>query len=141
VVRIQFQVTPGTEAPAEMNLYLPDLKLLDLAENANATMHNVLTPPRGALVRDAKAWADYLTESIRLYGDRSDTLMTSHGWPRFGRAVIGDYLEKHRDAYKYLHDQSVRLMNDGLLPAEIANRLKLPEALDREWYTAATTGR
>jgi alkyl sulfatase BDS1-like metallo-beta-lactamase superfamily hydrolase len=138
-VRIQFQVTPGTEAPAEMNLYLPDLRLLDLAENANATMHNVLTP-RGALVRDAKAWADYLTESIRLYGDKSDTLMTSHGWPRFGRAVIGDYLGKHRDAYKYLHDQTVRLMNDGLTGPEIANRLTLPEALDREWYNRGYYG-
>jgi len=138
-VRIQFQLTPNTEAPAEMNLYLPDLKVLDLAENANATMHNVLTP-RGALVRDAKEWAGYLSESIRLYGDKSDVLMTSHGWPRFGRAEIGDYLEKHRDAYKYLHDQSVRLMNDGLLPAEIANRIKLPEALDNEWYNRGYYG-
>jgi alkyl sulfatase BDS1-like metallo-beta-lactamase superfamily hydrolase len=138
-VRIQFQITPGTEAPAEMNLYFPDLRLLDLAENANATQHNILTP-RGALVRDAKAWADYLSESMRLYGDKTDTLMTSHAWPRFGRAVIGDYLEKHRDAYKYLHDQSVRLMNDGLLPAEIANRIALPEALDREWYNRGYYG-
>jgi alkyl sulfatase BDS1-like metallo-beta-lactamase superfamily hydrolase len=138
-VRIEFQLTPGTEAPAEMNLYLPDLKLLDLAENANATMHNVLTP-RGALVRDAKEWAAYLSESIRLYGDRTDVLMTSHAWPRFGRAEIGDYLEKHRDAYKYLHDQTVRLMNDGLQGAEIANRIKLPEALDREWYNRGYYG-
>jgi len=138
-VRIQFQLTPNTEAPAEMNLYFPDLKLLDLAENANATLHNVLTP-RGALVRDAKEWAGYLSESIRLYGDKSDVLMTSHGWPRFGQAEIGDYLEKHRDAYKYLHDQSVRMMNDGLLPAEIANRIKLPEALDNEWYNRGYYG-
>ena len=138
-VRIQFQVTPGTEAPAEMNLYFPDLRLLDLAENANATMHNVLTP-RGALVRDAKAWADYLSESIKLYGERSDTLMTSHGWPRFGNAVIGDYLEKHRDAYKYLHDQTVRLMNDGLTGPEIANTIRLPEALDQVWYNRGYYG-
>lgn len=138
-VRLQFQMTPGTEAPSEMNLYLPDLKVLDLAENANATLHNVLTP-RGALVRDAKEWAAYLTESIRLYGDRSDILMTSHGWPRFGQAVIGDYLGKHRDAYKYLHDQTVRLMNEGLTGAEIANRIKLPEALDREWYNRGYYG-
>lgn len=138
-VRIQFQLTPNTEAPAEMNLYFPELKLLDLAENANATMHNVLTP-RGALVRDTKEWAAYLTESIRLYGDKSDVLMTSHGWPRFGRAEIGDYLEKHRDAYKYLHDQSVRLMNDGLLPNEIANRIQLPEALGAEWYNRGYYG-
>jgi alkyl sulfatase BDS1-like metallo-beta-lactamase superfamily hydrolase len=138
-VKIEFQLTPATEAPAEMNLYFPDLKLLDLAENANATQHNVLTP-RGALVRDAKAWADYLSESIALYGGRTDVLMTSHAWPRFGRVEIGDYLEKHRDAYKYLHDQSVRLMNDGLLPAEIANRLKLPAALDDEWYNRGYYG-
>lgn len=138
-VRIQFQVTPGTEAPAEMNLYLPDRRILCLAENANASMHNILTP-RGALVRDSKAWADYLTESIRLYGDKTDILFTSHAWPRFGQGEIGDYLEKHRDAYKYLHDQTVRMMNDGLLPAEIANRIKLPEALDNEWYNRGYYG-
>lgn len=138
-VRIQFQLTPNTEAPAEMNLWLPDLKVLDLAENANASMHNVLTP-RGALVRDAKEWAAYLSESMRLYGAEAQVLITSHAWPRFGNAVIGDYLEKHRDAYKYLHDQSVRLMNDGLLPNEIANRLKLPEVLDREWYNRGYYG-
>lgn len=138
-VRLQFQLTPNTEAPAEMNVYLPDLKALCLAENANATMHNVLTP-RGALVRDAKVWADYLTESIRLYGDRSDVVFTSHAWPRFGREAIADYLAKHRDAYKYLHDQTVRLMNDGLTGPEIANRLQLPEALDREWYNRGYYG-
>lgn len=138
-VRIQFQLTPDTEAPAEMNIYLPDLKVLDLAENANATMHNVLTP-RGALVRDAKEWAAYLSESLRLYGDKSDILITSHAWPRFGQAVIVDHVEKHRDAYKFLHDQSVRLLNEGLLPAEIANRIRLPEALDREWYNRGYYG-
>lgn len=138
-VRMEFQLTPETEAPAEMNIYLPDLKALCLAENANATLHNVLTP-RGALVRDAKQWADYLTQSIRLYGDRSEVLFTSHAWPRFGREVIADYLSKHRDAYKYLHDQTVRLMNDGLTGPEIANRLQLPEALDREWYNRGYYG-
>ncbi|HEY8616480.1 alkyl/aryl-sulfatase [Phenylobacterium sp.] len=138
-VRMQFQLTPATEAPAEMNIYFPDLKLLDLAENANATLHNVLTP-RGALVRDAKAWADYLSESLRLYGSRTDVLMTSHAWPRFGRATIVDYVGKHRDAYKFLHDQSVRLMNEGLTGPEIANRLKLPEVLDREWYNRGYYG-
>jgi alkyl sulfatase BDS1-like metallo-beta-lactamase superfamily hydrolase len=138
-VRIEFQLTPGTEAPAEMNLYLPDLRALCLAENANVSMHNVLTP-RGALVRDAKAWADYLTESARLYAAKSDVMFTSHGWPRWGTAVIADYLSKHRDAYKFLHDQSVRLMNEGLTGPEIANRLALPEALDREWYNRGYYG-
>jgi len=138
-VRLEFQLTPGTEAPSEMNIYLPDLQALCLAENANATLHNLLTP-RGAVVRDAKQWADELTETIRLYGDRTDVVFTSHAWPRFGRAVIADYLEKHRDAYKYLHDQTVRLMNDGLTGPEIANRLTLPAVLDREWYNRGFYG-
>ena len=138
-VRLQFQLTPGTEAPAEMNIYLPDLKALCLAENANASMHNVLTP-RGALVRDAKEWAAYLTQALKLYGAKSDVLFTSHAWPRFGQAVIGDYLAKHRDAYKFLHDQSVRLMNEGLTGPEIAGRLTLPDALAAEWYNRGYYG-
>ncbi|MCC7268142.1 MAG: MBL fold metallo-hydrolase [Caulobacteraceae bacterium] len=132
-VRLEFQLTPNTEAPAEMNIYLPDFSALCMAENANATMHNVLTP-RGALVRDAKVWADELTRSLRLYGDRADVMFTSHAWPRFGRAEVKDFLGKHRDAYKFLHDQSVRLMNAGLTGPEIAATLKLPAVLEREWY-------
>jgi len=131
-VKMLFQFTPGTEAPAEMNIYFPDWKIVDMAENANATQHNILTP-RGAVVRDAKVWAEGLTEALRLFGD-SDVLIASHGWPRFGNDVIRDYLGKHRDAYAYLHDQTVRLMNKGLNGDEIAARLKLPAELENEWY-------
>lgn len=132
-VRLEFQLTPGTESPAEMNVYLPDFRALCMAENANATMHGVLTP-RGSPVRDARLWADELTRSLRLYGDRTDVVFASHAWPRFGRAAVVDYLRKHRDAYKFLHDQSVRLMNQGLTGPEIAERLSLPPVLGREWY-------
>lgn len=132
-VTLEFQLTPGTEAPAEMNIYLPDWRALCLAENANATMHNVLTL-RGALVRDAKAWADYLGESARLFGARTDVMFTSHFWPRWGEAEIADYLVKHRDAYRYLHNETVRLMNEGLTGEEIAERIELPPVLAREWY-------
>jgi alkyl sulfatase BDS1-like metallo-beta-lactamase superfamily hydrolase len=138
-LRIEFQVTPGTEAPAEMNFFFPDLKALCLAENANATMHNIL-PPRGALVRDAKAWADYLTESLTLFADRTEIMFVSHGWPRWGRAAIKDYVSLHRDAYKHLHDQSVRLMNQGLTGAEIAERIELPPALARQWFNRGHYG-
>ena len=131
-VRMVFQFTPGTEAPVEMNIDFPDWRIVDMAENANATQHNILTP-RGAVVRDAKTWADHLTEALALFGD-SDILITSHGWPRFGRAVIDDYLAKHRDAYAFLHDQTVRMMNEGLNGDEIAARLKLPAALEQHWY-------
>ena len=108
-----FQLTPGTEAPAEMNFYLPQFRAVFMAENANLTMHNLL-PARGALVRDGKAWADYLTESIRLFGGKSDVMFAAHGIPRFGSEEIVAFLTNHRDAYKFLHDQSVRLMNAGL---------------------------
>lgn len=134
-----FQMTPGTEAPAEMNFYLPQMRALFMAENANATMHNVLTP-RGAMVRDAKQWADYLTQSIRLYSDKSDVMFAAHGIPRWGSGVITDFLKKHRDAYKFLHDQSVRLMNAGLTGDEIAEQIKLPGVLAREWYNRGYYG-
>jgi len=138
-VKIRFQYTPSTEAPAEMNLYFPDLRIVDMAENANVTMHNILTP-RGALVRDSKAWADDLTESIRLFGDVSDTMITSHGWPRFGGAVVKDFLADHRDAYKYLHDQTVRMMNLGMTGEEIAAKIELPPTLAKDWYNRGYYG-
>jgi len=138
-VKIRFQYTPSTEAPAEMNLYFPDLRIVDMAENANVSMHNILTP-RGALVRDSKAWADDLTESIRLFGDVSDTMITSHGWPRFGGAVVRDFLADHRDAYKYLHDQTVRMMNLGMTGDEIAARIQLPPTLAKDWFNRGYYG-
>ena len=138
-IEIEFQLTPGTEAPAEMNFYLPQFRALCLAENANATMHNVL-PPRGALVRDAKAWADYLTESIALYADKTDVMFVSHGWPRWGQAEVTEFMSHHRDAYKYLHDQTIRLMNKGYTASEIAEVIALPDSLAGKWYNRGYYG-
>lgn len=138
-VAFEFQMTPGTEAPSEMNFYLPQFRALFMAENANVTMHNILTP-RGALVRDAKAWADQLSQSLRLYGGRSDIMFTAHGWPRFGQTRIADFLASHRDAYKYLHDQSVRLMNQGLTGPEIAETIALPPGLAARWFNRGYYG-
>jgi alkyl sulfatase BDS1-like metallo-beta-lactamase superfamily hydrolase len=138
-VTMVFQLTPGTEAPAEMNFYLPQFRAVFMAENANLTMHNLL-PARGALVRDAKAWADYLTESIRLFGGKSDTMFAAHGIPRFGQDEIVAFLTSHRDAYKFLHDQSVRLMNNGLTSSEIAEVLKLPDVLAKQWFNRGYYG-
>lgn len=132
-VEVEFQLTPGSEAPAEMNFYLPALRALCLAENANGAMHNVLTP-RGAVVRDAKLWADYLTASQRRFGNRADVVFTSHFWPRWGGETIRRYIALHRDAYKYLHDQSVRMMNLGMNGNEIAEAITLPPALAQSWF-------
>jgi alkyl sulfatase BDS1-like metallo-beta-lactamase superfamily hydrolase len=122
-----------------MNFFLPDLSALCLAENANVTRHNIL-PPRGALVRDSLAWANYLTESARLYGGRTQVLFNSHGWPRWGQNEIASYVGMHRDAYKYLHDQSVRLMNKGLTAEEIAETIALPAPLAAKWYNRGYYG-
>jgi alkyl sulfatase BDS1-like metallo-beta-lactamase superfamily hydrolase len=138
-VTMVFQLTPGTEAPAEMNFHLPQFCAVFMAENANLTMHNLL-PARGALVRDCKVWADYLTESIRLFGDKSDTMFAAHGIPRFGQEEIVAFLTNHRDAYKFLHDQTVRLMNNGLTSAEIAEVLALPDVLAKQWFNRSYYG-
>lgn len=138
-VTLEFQITPETEAPAEMNFYLPAKRAVFMAENANLTMHNLL-PARGSLVRNAKGWADYLTEAIRLFAGRSDIMFAAHGIPRFGREEITAFLRSHRDAYKYLHDQTVRLMNNGLTPTEIAEEIRLPESLSNQWYNRGYYG-
>ncbi|HEY6732115.1 MAG TPA: alkyl sulfatase dimerization domain-containing protein [Solirubrobacterales bacterium] len=132
-VRMVFQLTPGTEAPAEMNFYFPEQRVLCIAENATHTMHNTLTL-RGALVRDPHIWAQYLDESIELFGDRSDALFAGHHWPRWGSERIIDYLQKQRDLYAYLHDQTLRLLNRGLTGREIAAELELPPELAAEWH-------
>ena len=111
-VRMSFQLTPGTEAPAEMNIHFPDARVLCIADNAARSMHNILTP-RGALVRDPRVWAHYLDEAIELFGADSDVLFAGHHWPCWGSEQIVDYLEKQRDLYTYLHDQTLRLLNQG----------------------------
>lgn len=138
-VELVFQLTPNTEAPAEMNFYLPAWKALCLAENANGAMHNVLTP-RGALVRDAKGWADYLVEARRRWGGEADVLFTSHFWPRWGKDHISDYLLRHAQAYAFVHNESVRLMNQGLSAIEIGEAIKLPEPLAKAWFNRPNYG-
>lgn len=131
-VRMLFQLTLGTEAPAEMNVGFPEWKVAHLAENANVAQHNILTP-RGAVVRDAKAWAQGLTTAMEVY-EGTEVMIAGHGWPRFGAAEITDYLSKHRDTYAYLHDQTVRRMNKGQTGQEIAAELTLPPVLAQQWY-------
>ncbi|HDX8593314.1 TPA: MBL fold metallo-hydrolase [Aeromonas dhakensis] len=131
-VRMIFQMTPGTEAPAEMNTWFPDSKALWMAENTTNTMHNILTL-RGAQVRDALKWSNYLSETIETWGDQAQVKFQSHHWPRWGNASIVDYFKKQRDLYKYIHDQSVRLMNMGYTGEEISEKIALPPELNDFW--------
>jgi alkyl sulfatase BDS1-like metallo-beta-lactamase superfamily hydrolase len=132
-VRMGFQLTPGTEAPAEMNIHFPDSRVLCIADNVARSMHNILTP-RGALVRDPRIWAHYLDEALSLFGGGSDVLFSGHHWPCWGGEKIADYLEKQRDLYRYLHDQTLRLINMGYTGPEIAEEIELPPSLAREWH-------
>ncbi|GAA0437504.1 beta-lactamase-like protein [Acrocarpospora corrugata] len=133
-VRIVFQLTPGTEAPAEMNFLFPDHRALCMAENATHNQHNVLTL-RGALVRDTRVWARYLTEAITLFADHADVAFASHHWPTWGKDHIVTFLSQQRDLYAYLHDQTLRLLNRGLTGTEIAEAMQLPPALEQAWHT------
>ncbi len=133
-VRIVFQVTPGTEAPAEMNFYFPDRRALCTAENTSHTLHNIVTL-RGAQVRDARRWAAYLTETIDLWGDDLDVVFASHHWPTWGRDRAVEFLAMQRDMYAYLHDQTLRMMNLGYVGSEIAEMLEMPPALAEQWHT------
>ncbi len=133
-VEIEFQMAPGTEAPAEMHFYFPKFRALCMAENATHNLHNLLTL-RGALVRDPHAWSGYLTESIDTFADRSDVVFASHHWPTWGRDRIVEYLSLQRDLYAYLHDQTLRQLNQGYTGIEIAENFAMPPALEKAWHT------
>ncbi|MEV8453108.1 alkyl sulfatase dimerization domain-containing protein [Streptomyces sp. NPDC052095] len=144
-VHIEFQLTPGTEAPAELNFYLPDVRTVCMAENATPTLHNLYSL-RGAQVRDAKAWSEYLRQSVDWYGDRSDTLFASHFWPRWNTEespdAIVSFLTSQADLYRYLHDQALRQANHGRTITEIAEDLdaNVPEGLAGQWFNRGYYG-
>ncbi|AUH44564.1 alkyl/aryl-sulfatase [Streptomyces sp. CMB-StM0423] len=133
-VRFVFQMTPGTEAPSEMNFLLPDHRALCMAENATHNLHNILTL-RGALVRDARVWARYLDEALRLFAAGADVLFASHHWPTWGQEAMRDFLTEQRDLYAYLHDQTLRLANQGYTGTEIAEIIEMPPSLAAAWHT------
>lgn len=138
-VTMEFQMTPGTEAPAEMNTWFPQWNALWMAENTTNTMHNILTL-RGAQVRDALKWSGFINETIERYGDKAVVKFQSHHWPVWGNDRIVPYLKKQRDIYKFTHDQSVRLMNKGYNGEEISEMLRLPEELETNWATRGYYG-
>jgi alkyl sulfatase BDS1-like metallo-beta-lactamase superfamily hydrolase len=138
-VEIVFQLTPDAEAPAEMNFFFPQLGALCMAENTTAHLHNVYTP-RGAQVRDARAWSFFVNQAIELFGDRTEVLFATHHWPRWGRHEVLAYLTKQRDLYRYVHDQTLRLANHGHTAVEIAEMVELPPSLAEEWHTRGFYG-
>ncbi|MFW1141647.1 alkyl/aryl-sulfatase [Vibrio parahaemolyticus] len=138
-VKMVFQYTPGTEAPTEMNIWFPDKKALWMAENTTNTMHNILTL-RGAQVRDALKWSSYLQETIDMWGDDVQVKFQSHHWPMWGQEDIVKYFKKQRDMYKYTHDQTVRLMNQGFIGSEISEMIEFPDEIGKTWSSRGYYG-
>ena len=132
-LEIEFQLTPGTEAPAEMNAYFPKYRALWMAENCTGTLHNLYTL-RGAEVRDANDWAKYIIEADQRFCNKTDVVFQSHNWPHWGEE-IHEYLLNTAAIYKFIHDQTLHYMNQGYTSTEVAAMLTLPEKLEKVWYT------
>jgi alkyl sulfatase BDS1-like metallo-beta-lactamase superfamily hydrolase len=140
-LEIEFQLTPGTEAPAEMNFLFPQHRVLCMAENASRNMHNLYTL-RGAIVRNPKVWAHYIDEAIEWFNGRYDLIFSSHHWPTWGAEAGVEYLKKQRDMYKYIHDETMRLANQGYTLLEIPEIVEsqLPADLFNAWYNRGYYG-
>ena len=138
-VLFEFQMVPETEAPAELNFFLPERGALCIVETATQVLHNILTI-RGAQVRDALWWSQCINESIELFGDRTEVLFAGHNWPTWGNDEITEFLSAQRDLYRFLHDQTIRLAGEGLNGEEIAERIELPESLAALWHTRGAYG-
>ena len=133
-VKMIYQLTPDTEAPAEMNVFFPQFRAMWMAENTTNTLHNLYSL-RGAEVRNGLSWAKDIQETMDLYGDKIDVKFNGHHWPMWGTQNISTYLQNQRDLYKYIHDQSVRMINYGMTAPDIAEALKLPPGLNEKWYS------
>jgi alkyl sulfatase BDS1-like metallo-beta-lactamase superfamily hydrolase len=131
-VKMEFQNTPGTEAPAEMNTWFPDMKAFWAAENITGTVHNIYTL-RGAAVRDALKWSKYINESLYRYGNKAEVMFASHSWPRWGNDRIQEVMRTQRDVYANLNNQVLFLANQGVTINEIQNVYKLPKSLEQSW--------
>ena len=133
-IEIVFQLTPHTEAPAEMNAWFPQKKALWMAENCTGTMHNLYTL-RGAEIRDGNAWANYICEAAAEFGNEAEVVFQSHNWPHWGNNVVNDYMVNTAAVYKFINDQTLTYINQGYTSDEISNMIELPEALNKIWYT------
>ncbi len=138
-VKMIFQNTPGTEAPSEMNTYLPEKKALWMAENVTGTIHNIYTL-RGALVRDALAWSKYISRVLYLFGQEAEVMFASHHWPRWGNDRIQEVMRGQRDAYAHLNNQVLHHANQGVTINQIHNVYQVPPSLQRQWWARGYHG-
>jgi alkyl sulfatase BDS1-like metallo-beta-lactamase superfamily hydrolase len=138
-VKMVFQNTPGTEAPAEMNTYFPDLKAFWAAENITGTIHNIYTL-RGALIRDALEWSKQINEALYRFGQDAEVMFASHSWPRWGNDRIQEVMRGQRDMYAHLNNEVLHLANQGVTINQIHNVYEVPESLQQQWYARGYHG-
>jgi alkyl sulfatase BDS1-like metallo-beta-lactamase superfamily hydrolase len=138
-VKMIFQNTPGTEAPAEMNTYFPDLKAFWAAENITGTVHNIYTL-RGALVRDALEWSKQINRALYLFGQEADIMFASHSWPRIGNDRVQEIMRAQRDIYANLNNQVLHLANQGVTINEVHNVYRPPQSLQQQWAARSYHG-
>ena len=127
-IEIIFQNTPDAEAPAECMFYFPQYKAFCQAEEINHTQHNLYTP-RGAEVRNGLKWSKYIDEAIQLFGEEVEISFGGHHWPTWGNEEILELWTKQRDLYRYIHDETLHLANQGYTMLEIAEQVQLPPSL------------
>jgi alkyl sulfatase BDS1-like metallo-beta-lactamase superfamily hydrolase len=132
-IAMVFQNTPNTEAPSEMNTWIPEYKTLWMAENINATLHNIYTL-RGAPVRDPLRWSKYINETLYLFADQAEVMIASHHWPRWGQERIKDVLRGQRDIYANMNNQVLHLANNGVTINQVHNVYEVPQSLQEKWY-------
>jgi alkyl sulfatase BDS1-like metallo-beta-lactamase superfamily hydrolase len=132
-VRMIFQYTPNTEAPREMNTYIPEMKALWMAENVTSTLHNIYTL-RGAQVRDPLGWSKYINEALYRFGQEAEVMFASHHWPRWGNDRIQEVLRGQRDLYAHMNNQVLHLANQGVTINEIHNVYEVPRSLQNKWF-------
>ncbi len=138
-IEMVFQMAPGAEAPQEFMFYLPQFKAFCQAEEMSHNLHNLLTP-RGAQIRNGLVWSKHIDKTITTFGKDIEVSFGSHHWPTWGNAKILDFYEKQRDTYRYIHDQTLRLANHGMTMTEIAEQIKLPPSLAKEFYNRGYYG-
>lgn len=138
-IKMVFQNTPGAEAPAEMNTYIPEMKALWMAENVTGVFHNIYTL-RGAPVRDALAWSNYINQSLYLFGSEAEVMFASHHWPRWGNERVQEVLRGQRDLYANINNQVLHLANQGVTINEIHNEYKTPKSISDQWYNRGYHG-
>jgi len=138
-VKMVFQNTPGTEAPAEMNTYFPDMKAFWAAENITGTIHNIYTL-RGALVRDALEWSKQINNALYLFGQEAEVMFASHSWPRWGNDRVQEVMRAQRDTYANLNNGVLHLANQGVTINQVHNVYEVPQSLQQQWSARSYHG-